>query len=42
VGQPAHQRCRCGGRLSNGDIGIMTLLRERMHRIDRFRDDFSS
>jgi hypothetical protein len=42
VGQPTHQRCRCGGRLSNGDIGIVTLLHERMHRIDRFRDDFGS
>lgn len=29
-------------RLSNGDIGIMTILHERMHRIDRFRDDFGS
>jgi len=29
-------------RLSNGDIGIATLLHERMHRIDRFRDDFGS
>jgi plasmid stabilization system protein ParE len=27
-------------RLSNGDIGIATLLHERMHQIDRFRDDF--
>ena len=27
-------------RLSNGDIGIVTILHERMHRIDRFRDDF--
>lgn len=27
-------------RLSNGDIGIVTLLHERMHQIDRFRDDF--
>ncbi len=26
--------------LSNGDIGIVTLLYERMHQIDRFRDDF--
>ena len=26
--------------LSNGDIGIVTILHERMHRIDRFRDDF--
>lgn len=29
-------------RLSNGDIGIVTLLHERMHQIDRFRDDFGS
>ncbi len=27
-------------RLSNGDIGIVTLLHERMHQIDRFREDF--
>lgn len=27
-------------RLSNGDIGIVTILHERMHQIDRFRDDF--
>ena len=26
-------------RLSNGDVGIVTLLHERMHHIDRFRDD---
>ena len=26
-------------RLSNGDIGIVTILHERMHRMDRFRDD---
>ena len=26
--------------LSNGDIGIVTILHERMHQIDRFRDDF--
>ncbi|MCQ9379502.1 type II toxin-antitoxin system RelE/ParE family toxin [Methyloversatilis sp. XJ19-49] len=29
-------------RLSNGDIGIVTILHERMHQIDRFRDDFAS
>lgn len=28
-------------RLSNGDIGIVTILHERMHQMDRFRDDFS-
>lgn len=27
-------------RLSNGDIGIVTILHERMHQVDRFRDDF--
>lgn len=26
--------------LSNGDIGIVTIRHERMHQIDRFRDDF--
>ena len=26
--------------LSNGDIGIVTVLHERMHRIDRLREDF--
>lgn len=26
--------------LSNGDIGVATILHERMHQIDRFRDDF--
>ena len=25
--------------LSKGDIGIVTILHERMHQIDRFRDD---
>lgn len=25
---------------SNGDIGIVTILHERMHQIDRFREDF--
>ncbi|RMW95314.1 type II toxin-antitoxin system RelE/ParE family toxin [Pseudoxanthomonas spadix] len=29
-------------RLSNGDIGIVTILHERMHRIDRFGYDFGS
>lgn len=29
-------------RLSNGDIGIVTILHERMHRIDRFREDFGA
>ena len=27
-------------RLGNGDIGIVTLLHERMHQIERFREDF--
>ena len=27
-------------RLSNGDIGVVTILHERMHQIDRFRQDF--
>lgn len=26
--------------LSNGDIGIVTILHERMHQIGRFREDF--
>ena len=28
-------------RLTNGDIGIVTVLHERMHQMDRFRDDAS-
>lgn len=28
-------------KLSNGDIGIVTILHERMHQIDRFREDFA-
>lgn len=27
-------------RLSDGDVGIVTILHERMHRIDRFKEDF--
>lgn len=27
-------------RLSNGDIGIVTVQHERMHQIGRFRDEF--
>lgn len=27
-------------RLDNGDIGIVTVLHERMHQIERFRKDF--
>lgn len=26
-------------RLSNGDVGIVTILHERMHQMDRFQDD---
>lgn len=26
--------------LSNGDIGIVTILHERMHQVDRFRETF--
>ena len=26
--------------LSNGDIGIVTVLHERMHQIERFREDY--
>ncbi len=26
-------------RLSNRDIGIVTILHERMHKMDRFQDD---
>ncbi|MDF2096791.1 type II toxin-antitoxin system RelE/ParE family toxin [Aquibaculum arenosum] len=29
-------------RLSNGDIGIVTILHARMHQIERFREDFGS
>jgi len=29
-------------RLSNGDIGIVTILHERMHQIERFQDDFGT
>jgi toxin ParE1/3/4 len=28
--------------LLNGDIGIVTILHERMHQIDRFRDEFGA
>ena len=27
-------------RLLDGDIGIVTILHERMHQMDRFREDF--
>ena len=29
-------------RLSNDDIGIVTILHERMHQIERFQDDFGT
>jgi plasmid stabilization system protein ParE len=29
-------------RLANGDIGIVTILHERMHQIDRFREDLGT
>ena len=29
-------------RLPNGDIGIVTILHERMHQMDRFREDRGS
>lgn len=29
-------------RLDNGDVGIVTILHERMHAIDRFNEDFGS
>ena len=28
--------------LQNGDIGIVTVLHERMHQTERFRDDFGA
>ena len=28
-------------KVSNGDVGIVTILHERMHQMDRFRDDHS-
>jgi len=28
--------------LANGDVGVVTVLHERMHQIERFRDDFAS
>ena len=28
--------------LSDGDIGIVTVLHERMHQMDRFREDFGA
>lgn len=27
-------------RLSNGDLGVVTILHERMHQIERLREDF--
>lgn len=34
------RHCVYWRKLSNGDIGIVTILHERMHQIDRFREDF--
>ena len=28
--------------LANGDIGIVTILHQRMHQIERFRNDFGT
>lgn len=28
-------------RLADGDVGIVTILHERMHQIDRLREDFA-
>lgn len=28
--------------LANGDVGIVTVLHEKMHQIERFRDDFAT
>lgn len=28
--------------LGNGDVGIVTILHERMHQLERFKDDFWS
>lgn len=28
--------------LANGDVGIVTVLHEKMHQIARFRDDFAA
>ncbi|KGJ09590.1 type II toxin-antitoxin system RelE/ParE family toxin [Paracoccus sphaerophysae] len=30
----------CWRHLSNGDIGIVTILHERMHQFDRLKEDF--
>ena len=29
-------------RLSNGDVGVVTILHERMHQIERFTEDFGA
>jgi plasmid stabilization system protein ParE len=29
-------------KLADGDIGIVTILHQRMHQIERFRDDFGT
>ena len=28
--------------LANGDVGMVTVLHQRMHQIERFRDDFGA
>jgi toxin ParE1/3/4 len=28
--------------LADGAVGIVTILHERMHQIDRFREDFAA
>jgi len=28
--------------LADGEVGIVTILHERMHQIERFRDDFAT
>lgn len=35
------RHCVYWRRLSNGDVGIVTILHERMHQMDRFREDSS-
>ena len=31
-----------GSCLADGDVGIVTVLHERMHQMERFRDDFGA
>ncbi|BET25454.1 hypothetical protein RGQ30_09550 [Limnobacter thiooxidans] len=37
---PYERHFVCWQRLSNNDIGIVTILHERMHQIARFQDNF--